>query len=189
MDLKKAIGSVDLHPLQFEYGRSLVRLQRPRNSFQIRPDQGPRLRHDGRWWHLDRMDFHMPSEHHIDSQPFDMEIQFIHRDDQGKSLVLAVLVNEGTRHEEAARLVTFAKGATGDDRLSLTPGKFLPKKRDYFLYPGSMTVPPCQEGIRWLVLARPVTLSPDQLDAVARYTGRNARPLQAMASRVPLRSR
>ena len=59
----------------------------------------------------------------------------------------------------------------------------LPPKRGYYEFEGSLTTPPCSEGVRWFVLKQPVTLSQQQLDAFRKLYPRNARPTQPLNGR------
>ena len=71
----------------------------------------------------------------------------------------------------------------GESVRDLDPAKLLPAKRSYYEFEGSLTTPPCSEGVRWLVLKEPVTLSRQQLDAFRKLYPRNARPTQPLNSR------
>ncbi len=62
----------------------------------------------------------------------------------------------------------------------LDPSALLPEGRDYFTYMGSLTTPPCSEGVLWIVLKAPLQLSDEQIDLFARLYPMNARPLQAV---------
>jgi carbonic anhydrase len=59
----------------------------------------------------------------------------------------------------------------------------LPNDRRYFTYMGSLTTPPCSEGVKWIVMRQPVTLTKDQIDIFARMYPMNARPIQSAAGR------
>ena len=114
----------------------------------------------------------------------------MHVNANGERIAIAVLVEEGNRNAEADKLLRSLHGRSGDVRLAqFGANAFLPKRREYFRYPGSETVPPCREGVSWIVLADPMTLSGDQIDRFAKLVGKNARPLQALNGRMPLRSR
>ena len=60
----------------------------------------------------------------------------------------------------------------------------LPDDRRYYTYMGSLTTPPCSEGVRWMVLKQPATVSPEQAGIFARLYPMNARPLQQAAGRL-----
>ncbi|HEX6733288.1 MAG TPA: carbonic anhydrase family protein, partial [Azonexus sp.] len=61
---------------------------------------------------------------------------------------------------------------------------FLPASRNYYAYMGSLTTPPCTEGVLWLVLKQPVAVSPAQIDIFSRLYRHNARPTQPVAGRL-----
>jgi carbonic anhydrase len=70
------------------------------------------------------------------------------------------------------------------DQVSIDPASILPAQHGYYEFEGSLTTPPCSEGVRWLVLKQPVTLSQAQLDAFRKLFPRNARPVQPLNGRV-----
>jgi carbonic anhydrase len=69
-------------------------------------------------------------------------------------------------------------------RAPLDPSQLLPADRRYYTYMGSMTTPPCTEGVLWLVMQQPVTVSAQQIDIFSRLYPMNARPIQRAAGRM-----
>jgi len=52
----------------------------------------------------------------------------------------------------------------------MSPAGLLPTDRGYWTYEGSLTAPPCTEGVRWLIFEQQVEISRDQLKAFATST-------------------
>jgi carbonic anhydrase len=80
------------------------------------------------------------------------------------------------------------KGEEAAARVQLDPAEILPADRRYFTYMGSLTTPPCSEGVQWVVMRQPVTMSPEQLELFARIYPMNARPVQQASGRRILQS-
>jgi len=65
----------------------------------------------------------------------------------------------------------------------INPGGFLPADRGYWTYTGSLTAPPCTEGVRWYVYQEPVAISPGQIKEFQTLFRVNSRPLQEVHGR------
>ena len=134
---------------------------------------------------LAQMHFHAPSEHMINGQRALAEVHFVHKAADGSLTVIGALVQMGNQENEAwapfvAALHT-VEGATTTTTLDWAA--LLPNDLMTYRYRGSLTTPPCTEGVNWLVLQTPVVLSDTQLAAfTAAYNG-NARPIQDDADR------
>ena len=125
--------------------------------------------------------FHARSEHTVDGVRSPLEIHFVHQAADGSTAVLGVLVKLGTANAAFGRLLETLPASEGADlpvHGTLDPARLLPGSRRAYRYAGSLTTPPCKEGLRWLVLARRITISKAQLDAVRKLVHGNVRPLQ-----------
>ncbi|MCG7600764.1 carbonic anhydrase family protein [Halomonas sp. McH1-25] len=159
------------------------------HTLKIAYPEGNALTLDGRRYALKQVHFHTPSEYTIDGQRYPMEAHLVHADAQGNLAVIGVMFEKGQSHEALARIQDSLPGR-GDARLALS-GKelsataWLPAARDYYRLNGSLTTPPCTEGVRWLVMKDPVTASPAQLEALREAIGHaNNRPLQPVNARL-----
>jgi carbonic anhydrase len=179
--------AVDLEPPVFEYRASGFRVIDNGHTVQVNVDPGNTLLVRGRRYELQQFHFHRPSEERIEGRAFDMSAHLVHRSAEGQLAVVAVLLERGSalplvqtvwnhlpleRHEEFAAPVP----------IDLT--HLLPDDRRYYTYMGSLTTPPCSEGVLWVVMRQPVTLSPEQLAIFSRLYPMNARPLQSAAGRI-----
>lgn len=177
----------DLEPLQIDYrpgGRELVN-----NGHTIQVDYAPGswLLVDDTRFELKQFHFHVPSENQIDGKIFAMEAHLVHADPDGNLAVLAILYDEGPA---SPGLATFWSKIPPekDQRVTLTTAvdaaKLLPKSHDYYRFNGSLTTPPCSEGVRWLVLKEPATASPGQVESLLHVLHHpNNRPVQPIHAR------
>lgn len=129
--------------------------------------------------------FHAPSEHTIDGVQAAAEVHFVHKTEDGKLAVVGVLIEEGDADNTAwAPFVAALDVAEGEEReTEIDWLSMLPESRLTIRYSGSLTTPPCTEGVQWLLMSEPVTLSAAQIDAfTAAYEG-NFRPVQPLNGR------
>lgn len=153
------------------------------HTVQFTPDDGVTTRIAGDALHLVQMHFHAGSEHTVAGVAADAEFHFVHADDEGALTVVGVLAEEGD-HNPAYE--SYLAGATaGSGRTSTVDvAAMLPAERSHHVYEGSLTTPPCTEGVRWIVLEDPVELGADQLADLEAAHVENARPIQPLGDRV-----
>lgn len=171
---------------RLDYRVSRARMVNRGHTVQVNVDSGSFLRFDGRLYALRQFHFHEPSEHQLNGQSSAMEMHLVHQDQIGHVLVLAILMKLGERN---AFLETFwsqmpAKHdgmKTINDLMDVR--EVLPDDMRHFAYDGSLTTPPCHEGVRWLVLHRPIQISSRQLEKFLEVCGDNARPVQPLHGR------
>ncbi len=132
--------------------------------------------------------FHEPSEHIINGEVFPAELHFVHVRENGKIAVLGVLIREGTEHETFQTILDNVpltpEEQNADTGIAINPKSLLPRnKRDYYSLAGSLTTPPCSEGVEWYVLAEPISVSTSQLDQLKSFYTDNARHAQDLNGR------
>lgn len=158
------------------------------HTVQVNYAAGSQLEVDGGAYLLKQFHFHAPSENYIDGHQFPMEIHLVHANAQGDLAVLGLMVEEGAANPLLDTLWAAMPQKAGDHHVLATPvnvADLLPKGRDYYRFAGSLTTPPCSEGVRWLVLKQPITASKAQIARFAAVMGHpNNRPLQAINARV-----
>jgi len=132
---------------------------------------------------------HTPSEHTIDGRAADAEVHFVHRDDQGRLAVVGVLVEQGAENTAWADVVDHVAArehegeADETDEGPLDLAALLPTDLGHVDYVGSLTTPPCTEGVSWVVLTEPIEMSAEQIDVL--HDGHDsARPTQPLGDRV-----
>jgi carbonic anhydrase len=141
----------------------------------------------GRRYELQQFHFHRPSEERIEGKSFDMAAHLVHKDLDGRLAVVAVLLERGGAHASVQAVwnnLPLEKGEELAARAPIDPAHLLPKDPRYFTYMGSLTTPPCSEGVLWVVMQQPVTVSAEQIDVFARLYPMNARPLQQASGRL-----
>lgn len=172
---------VDLEPVHFEYQPSLFVIQDNGHGIEVQVG-GNRLSLLGKYYELQNLHFHHPAEEKIEGRGFDMGAHLVHRADDGELLVVAVLFEQGEAHPLIQTLWNYLplekhlKVAPPDATIDLN--RLLPEQRGYHTYMGSLTTPPCTEGVIWVVLQQPVQISAEQEAILARLYPANARPLQ-----------
>ena len=144
----------------------------------------------GRRYELVEFHFHRPSEERVNGKQFAMVAHLMHKDGQGRQAVVAVLLERGRDDQPHPVIQTvwgnlpLEKGEALPAQVPLDLSQLLPADRGYFTYMGSLTTPPCSEGVLWMVMRQPVALTGQQLDVFASLYPMNARPLQAGSGRV-----
>ena len=176
-------------PLSFDYHTSDIVEQRRELTLLLQFNDGNSIRHEGISYKLRQIRFHTPSEHSIEGGMPPLEMQFIHQNGDN-ILILAVQAVVGAENTAIKALVENLphKGAP-EARLSFDPNNLLPEKRGFYAYTGSLSWPPCTEGVEWRVMKNPITLSKEQLKAVTQLLGRNARMPQPIYFRTITQTR
>jgi len=182
----------DTPELQFEYYSSKLNETNNGHSIQQNMEPGSFLRIPERnlVTELKQFHFHSPSEHTIEGKSFAMEIHFVHADKDGKLTVVGILVDEGEEHPVLNQLWAFMPenpGETSQEPIGIEETDLLPPTREYYAYSGSLTTPPCTEGVKWLVLKTTVQASAEQIATFKSKVGpATNRPVQPINARVIL---
>ena len=191
IDIRDSI-KVDLEPIKFDYRSTAFRVVDNGHTVQVNFEEGNRLSVMGRSYRLLQLHFHRPSEERVGGRGFDMVMHLVHKDDEGHLAVVAVLLERGAEHP---LIQTFWNNLPLETNVELAPvimidpNKLLPEARAYYTYMGSLTTPPCSDGVLWMVLKQPLQISDDQIAIFSRLYKNNARPLQAANGRLIKESR
>lgn len=180
IDIRDGI-KVDLEPIKFDYKPSYFRIVDNGHTVQVTTGEGS-ITITGKTYELVQLHFHKPSEEKINGRGFDMVAHLVHRADDGKLAVVAVLLEKGA---ENPFVQTLWNNLPLERNMEVSPpsatidlNAFLPASRNYYTYMGSLTEPPCSEGVLWLVLHQPVSVSHEQVGIFSRLYRNNARPIQ-----------
>jgi carbonic anhydrase len=178
----------ELPELEFEYYSTDINEINNGHTIQqnIKPGSFLRIPDRGVVSELKQFHFHSPSEHRVNGRSYAMEMHFVHAGEDGSLTVVGVLVEEGEEHPVLKKLWAFMPENVGDtsvEPIGIEDTNLLPPTRDYFTYGGSLTTPPCSEGVKWVVLKTPVEASTEQIaifkDRVGPATNRPVQPHNA----------
>jgi carbonic anhydrase len=178
--------AVELDAVKFDYKPSAFGVIDNGHTVQVNLPPGNAIEVGGRRYELVQFHFHRPSEERIDGRQFEMSLHLVHKDAAGKLAVVAVLLGKGPAHPAVQMVwnnLPLEKHEESRARSTIDPGHLLPADKRYYTYMGSLTTPPCSEGVLWVVMRTPVTLAEEQLELFARIYPMNARPPQPVAGR------
>ena len=190
IDLSGAKVDPKLKALKFNYQHGVTALSFANQTIQGDVELGSWLDIDGDRYDLKTITIHTPSEHRVNGLPYEMEVQFHHRELSGREAVVAVLITAGKSHPAFLKLANKLPRYEGEtaslERFIWTD--ILPAKRTYWQYEGSETTPPCKEGIDWIVLTNTTDAATREIDSIAHLQKNNARPTQELGRRILRRS-
>ncbi len=161
------------------------------HTIQVNVNEGSTIEIDGITFSLLQFHFHSPSENLIDGRSFPLEAHFVHKDKNGNLAVVALMFKYGPENRVLERLWAVMPEKAGEKvaiEPAFKPYDLLPKNRDYFRFNGSLTTPPCSEGVRWIVLKDFATVSKEQVDKFKHVMHHpNNRPVQPINARTVLK--
>lgn len=179
-------GPTEIHPsdhIEIDY-RPIPSVDLLNNGHTVQvgapADSGNRIVVDGTPFTLTQFHFHLPSEHTVDGAETAMELHFVHTAQPGRLAVLAVLLNAHTDPTPLSRILAAAPDRAGLTRAvtSVDPREFLPADLAQFRYQGSLTTPPCTEGVEWIVLRHPMSVAVRDVDSYRALFPHSNRPTQ-----------
>ncbi len=169
-------------PIQFDYTPSSASVVNNGHTIQVDMVGDNTIKVRGSSYKLLQFHFHHPSEERVNQRGFAMVAHLVHRNTEGQLAVVAVLLEPGAANPMINKVWTYMPLDAGD-RVRMPTGvlemaELLPKDQRYYQFMGSLTTPPCSEGVLWMVLKQPVTVSREQLRLFAQLFPNNARPVQ-----------
>lgn len=190
------ITSKPLNQLAAMYGTDTVTFFNSGHAVQVNTSVGysGKLKIGDETIQLIQFHFHSPSEHVINGEHFPAEAHYVHINEDGRIAVVAVAIQVGEEHPDF-QIVLDNTPVTGGDKnpdtgLQIDPAAFLPSgdhnNLEYFTLAGSLTTPPCSEGVQWYLLADPITISEAQLAQFQSFYSDNARFVQDLNGRAIL---
>ena len=180
-----------LKPIIFNYRGGSAEILNNGHTVQINALSGSSISVDGILFDLTQFHFHAPSENLIQGKSFPLEVHLVHADKDGNLAVVAVMVTEGKANKVLEKAWAQMPEKEGDKLVlssSISPQEILPPNRDYYRFNGSLTTPPCTEGVRWLVMKHTVSASKEQIERFAHVMHHpNNRPVQPVNARPVLK--
>jgi carbonic anhydrase len=183
LDIRGARLNKALTPLEFHYIAGPMTLENTGRGIVAHVDLGSWMEAEGVRYRLVELDFHHPSEHPVKGKLADMEVDLVHRSEDGKMAIVAVRLNQDRGNPNALLAMLWdhlprTAGATAKVTDMVSAGGLLPGDRGYWTYVGSELTPPCAEGVRWFVFEQDSSISREQLRAFASLYKMNTRPVQ-----------
>jgi carbonic anhydrase len=183
IDIRGAHLNKALPPIQFHYLAGAVTLENNGHTIEVKVNPGSYIVVGGVRYELVQFHFHHPGEEAVKGKLSDMDVHLVHKSADGKLAVIAVRLNEdmGMPNATLATLWQHLPATVGaHEKITemVNPGGLLPADRGYWTYTGSLTTPPCTEGVRWFVFEQELGISRDQLRTFGALHKMNSRPLQ-----------
>ena len=186
IDLANPTAST-LPPIAFNYGTTALNVRNNGHTIEVASSSENWIEVDSARYELLQFHFHAPGEHTVAGKSFDMEMHLVHQDENGTLAVIGVLIEQGAENAAFAPLWAHLPGAPGPaqhhENVAINAEDLLPGARHAYRYDGSLTTPPCSEGVKWFVLTTPVELSAAQIAAFTAIFHGNNRPVQPLGER------
>jgi carbonic anhydrase len=197
IDIRNA-QKADLPAIRFEYRSGPLKYlinngKTIRVNYRDAPGSGNSLIVGGDRYQLTQFHFHRPSEEYINGRPYDMEVHLMHQTAGGKAAGVTVLLKAGAANATVQKIWEHMPQTEGKEQaiagVEIDPAGLLPPDDAYYVYAGSVTAPPCTEGVTWFVLKTPVDISPAQIAQFAKLYPHDVRPLQPLNGRTVKQSK
>jgi carbonic anhydrase len=156
-------------------------------NYNDTPEMGNFLIVGGKRYQLRQFHFHRPSEEYVHGKPYAMVVHLMHEASDGRVAGVAVLLKAGVENSIVQRVWEPMPQTEGQQEVAgvnLNPAGLLPAELGYYTYMGSVSAPPCTEGVTWFVLKTTVDISAAQIKAFAGLYPHDVRPLQPLNGRV-----
>ncbi|MBW3571799.1 MAG: carbonic anhydrase family protein [Gemmatimonadetes bacterium] len=186
IDLANATRA-DLPDLRFDYRPTPLHVENRGHTVQVEYQPGSTLMVGGTPYELLQFHFHTPAEHRLQGRELPAELHLVHRGADGGLAVVGVMIERGERNAALAPVWDHLPRNRGEERhvptVTVHAEALLPAGRQHYRYPGSLTTPPCTEGVQWLVLDQPIQMSAEQIASLRAIIGTSNRPVQPLGAR------
>jgi carbonic anhydrase len=189
----RATERADLPIVRFEYTSEPLKYL-INNGYTIRvnyhdaPAAGNFLVIGDKRYQLTQFHFHHPAEEYVHGKSYPMEVHLMHKASDGEQAGVTVFITPGAPNATVQQLWDHMPRTKGDEQeipgVAIDPTNLVPRDPAYYMYTGSVTAPPCTEGVKWIVFKRPIELSAEQIKAFAELYPHDVRPLQPLNGRV-----
>ncbi|MDF7669701.1 carbonic anhydrase family protein [Orbaceae bacterium ESL0721] len=177
-----------LPPLDFQFNVTNESIINNGHTIQVTAQGEDIFSLDDETFQLVQYHFHVPSENHINGKSYPLEGHFVHSNNDGGLAVVAVMFDLGKENSALTTILDAIPSEQNKEeafKQHVDLKSLYPTDRTYYRYSGSLTTPPCSEGVRWLVMKDPITLSADQLEKFkSALKHDNNRPVQPLNGRV-----
>lgn len=174
--------------LRVSYGASALNLKNNGHTIQVDIIDDATMTFKNNEYRLAQFHFHTPSEHLINHRPYPMEMHLVNRDKNGQLLVLGIMIKEGDRNKAFEALwghlpTTEGQEVALDEDAAPNLNSLLPRTSHHLFYKGSLTTPPCTEGVQWVLFEQHIELSEFQIHQFRKLFSDNHRPAQPVNER------
>jgi carbonic anhydrase len=184
----RGVQIADLPAIKFDYKPSALKIIDNGHTIQVNYAPGSSINVGGARYELVQFHFHRPSEEKINGKSSAMVAHLVHQNADGKLAVVAVLLDKGGASELIDALWANIPKEKGKESVvasvTIDATTLLPENKGYYTFQGSLTTPPCSEGVTWLVLKMPLKISDGQIAAFGKIYPPNARPVQPLNGRI-----
>ncbi len=181
------VKSLDQDQIKFHFKPTNFKVLNTGHSIEVVPgNQENILWINNEQYILKQFHFHHPSEHEINNEKFPMEIHLVHQNSNGQIAVVGLFVKEGLQNNVLKNVFKNVPKMPGleemvNNQTNLTD--LFPKEKSFFTYEGSLTTPPCTEGVKWFILKEPIEMAETQISSFSELYPANYRPLQPINNR------
>jgi carbonic anhydrase len=182
------VPGLKLDRLHSHYSKTPINLINNSHTILLKYEQGSYVEWEGEKFELIQVHFHHPSEHTVNGKVFPMEIHFMHKSGDHEYIVIGVFAEYGKPNNTIQKLWDHIPIKV--DKEFLVKNHFInaetlfPSVKDYFMYNGSLTTPPCSENVTWFLFEEPKELSQKQVEHFQKFIDHNARPVQKQNHRI-----
>jgi carbonic anhydrase len=178
----------EMDKIKFNYGMTKITVVNNGHTIQLNIDPGSFIEALGTKYQLLQFHFHTPSEEAIGGIRYPMVAHLVHKSEEGKLAVVAALIQQGAQDNPLIEALWDKMPSEHNetrtfDKLTYSPAALLPLDQSFYTFMGSLTTPPCSEGVRWLVMKNPLSISARQIARFQKEFPMNARPIQAINAR------
>lgn len=183
-------SGASVEPIDFDYNLTPLEIVHNGHTVQLNYQPGSGITVSGKHFELLQFHFHSPSEHSVAGRQAAMEAHFVHKSADGELAVVGVMIEAGEENmalrEPWAIMQKKAGKPRHEERVVINGRDLLPRDTGYYRYMGSLTTPPCSEGVNWYLLTEPVSASIEQIRKFGHAVDANNRPTQAVKNRLVL---
>jgi len=188
VDLSRIVEA-EQPPVTFHYDSTPLTVTNNGHSVQVDYAPGSYIEVGNHRFELKQFHFHSPSEHEVAGHDYPMEGHLVHADEKGNLAVIGVLYEEGGENEVIRSVWDHMPTEAGHeemiDGVMVNADGLLPEARSFYRYNGSLTTPPCTEGVTWMVMKQPVRVSRQEVEQFHALMGvDNNRPVQPLNARL-----
>lgn len=173
-----AVEEANIVQVTTNYAATDAKITDKGKTVQADFDKGFTMTSGDTTYDLLQVHFHTPSENTLAGKSYPMDGHFVHATEGGDLAVLGFFFEEGEANAELQKMLDNMEGTVNVDLAAM-----LNVPMDVYNFAGSLTTPPCSEGVNWHVVTKPLTASKEQLETLTKLMGNNSRPIQPMNDR------